>query len=1856
MAANQLKNTVYDIEPPDELPAVPQFEIEPPEAFAVEAPSGPSFADRAVPFLKSALPPTDIKSFLPTKLKEIPFPNTLETAGKKVKGAVQESIGNVVAEAPQTKVPFTNIPIPEKARNLIQTVKGGVGGTVATAAELAPFSPSEFANWAAGEVGGGAIAEKAAELFPRAAAFLKTDITGPLADRLQYTVNQIKYKLGIPQETGLTSWAKEALTRGAITPADAAKMDQSIYDAMLAERTKLPTETPVVTAPEATAQPAPPDAPSVIQSSDLPAPELVDAMKATQGDQTPFALPGMGVQSGTERMMMTAKKLGDAFSVTSANVTEAMKDATIASDNALAQGAAPEQAELASNAAFWARIPLRQALPKLGVAPEAMDSLVEALKSGDPAASREIMDIMIQADPALQEIFPQDDEMGDAISKMVATESGASGASAPLEAPPGPSPKSSEGQTPGAPQFEIEPPAPDPKDLADMRSEIQQGEAGQRLFVRERPEDSAGSGTIRDIIRQASTFPEYFQNKGYTKNQVLNIIDKYTNGKPLTENQKAIFEDLVSSRRELVERSKANETARVELEAKAKSAKDQADFEKFSQDLGSLKETSYDVLRRSGNVNEMFEFPKDSRVEEFRLREHKGEKVYSPEEIETEVKREYVSKDLGLWKKSFVYNVKRAVDGKLLKDTPMIHIDFDNLKALNSKLGHVDADQMFDLFSQTLSEYGFQAARVGGDEFVIMLNPVTKGGANPFEVLERFKEFQQHMANAEIFNPDTDEVIHRGLTMSAGFGTDMRSADDMAIRAKTDGKNKILLDKKFLEGYNREEGSNYEWTTPNQDVLEGRAREALSGSAPESESRSAGREEVVQHPLSEEKPQELEPPKTEAVKLGGQVQEQGLLPGTPARTLPPTGLESRRAQSDDLLGGFRAAPEQPEFTIEPPRFSSVGGGTPPEKGLVVANIDREGKIYYGSPGDIHATLSERYPHVDRGNWKDTGFADSNGDFFNREEAYGRAQELKLHLAPNTGSSLDTTDLRGEPSFKSDVKVSDIIKESKEKFTSPSLKSEIIPGAKEFAEQDLLPALKEAGANLQKLGDDVQKAFAPITRGPIARLMGGMLRENLARLAQKKEQVFAAFAKASKAMDSLPQAVNYDFIDKMEMGQPQTRKELQPLADPVRKLYDDRWRQAQIAGGKHFEEGISNYFAHIWEDPKKAGNVFSRVFGKKPLEGPKSFLKKRTIPTFKEGIAMGLKPVTDNPIDLTLLKIHEMDRYIMGQETFKEMKDQGLAKFIRFGGKVPDNYVKIDDKIAKVFQYSEAGKGMIVRGEYYAPEPAAKIINNYLAPGLKGNAAYDAFRSAGNFLNQAQLGLSAFHLAFVSMDANISKVALGLQQLSQGMFKPAVKSIASGTAMVIEPFTTYLKGDKVLKEYFSPGSQGQDIGAMVDALIKAGGRVKMDSFYKNSAVESFWKALRSGNYPGTGLRAPGALIEAMAKPIMENIVPRMKLGVFSDMARFELGKLGKDANPNNVREALGRAWDSVDNRLGQVVYDNLFWKRTIKDLGLASVRSLGWNLGTFRELGGGIKDIGTQISKASKGERPEVTARMGYLIALPFLAGLYGALYQKMKTGKGPEELKDYYFPKTGEINPDGSPERISLPSYMKDIYAYYEAPVKTVSHKLHPVISAISQMLENKDYYGTEIRNADDSKVKQVRDMFEFALKQFEPFSLRNYQQRIEKGGSKSQAVQSFFGITPAPASIDRTDTQERISDYLKAKGVPVKTKEQFETSKTVRGMIQKGRAGVDIMPALSDMEQGDAKKRSIAKRTLVSPLQDSFKMLPLSQALTVFEKATSQERSELEPLMTRKMATGMKLAPPSLREKYIQRFEAVTK
>jgi hypothetical protein len=331
----------------------------------------------------------------------------------------------------------------------------------------------------------------------------------------------------------------------------------------------------------------------------------------------------------------------------------------------------------------------------------------------------------------------------------------------------------------------------------------------------------------------------------------------------------------------------------------------------------------------------------------------------------------------------------------------------------------------------------------------------------------------------------------------------------------------------------------------------------------------------------------------------------------------------------------------------------------------------------------------------------------------------------------------------------------------------------------------------------------------------------------------------------------------------------------------------------------------------------------------------------------------------------------------------------------------------------------------------------------------------------------------------------------------------------------------------------------------------------------------------------------------------------------------------------VRLEMNKAWDSVDNRMGQLIYDNLFWHRTVKDLAMISTRSLGWNLGSFREIVGGIKDATTEAGKAFKGQKPDVTSRMAYVLALPAVTATYGALIGYL-SGHKPKELKDYFFPVI-----DDAGNRVSLPSYMKDIYSWAHDPLTAAGHKANPLISQMVEMLKNRDFFGTEIRNSDDPIMQQVLDSAKYVGKQYLPFSVRNMAEQQKRGSGLKSQTATFFGVTPAPSYINNSDAVNRAIEYGRAnRGEGTRTKAQAEQSERRRQLADQLRTGKQVDLA-GEIKAGRITRRDaqlVQQSAKESKLVRSAKSIPIEQLLKVSEVANPDELRELRPILMRRL------------------------
>jgi hypothetical protein len=139
------------------------------------------------------------------------------------------------------------------------------------------------------------------------------------------------------------------------------------------------------------------------------------------------------------------------------------------------------------------------------------------------------------------------------------------------------------------------------------------------------------------------------------------------------------------------------------------------------------------------------------------------------------------------------------------------------------------------------------------------------------------------------------------------------------------------------------------------------------------------------------------------------------------------------------------------------------------------------------------------------------------------------------------------------------------------------------------------------------------------------------------------------------------------------------------------------------------------------------------------------------------------------------------------------------------------------------------------------------------------------------------------------------------------------------------------------------------------------------------------------------------------------------------------------DPVRRRLALRAIGKSIDNRFGEMFYGSLFWNRYVKDAGIASFLSLGWNLGFAREFIGGAAEAITRpvgaVGRATgiQGLTPspqrqtirDNTSKMGFAFTYLLTAALINGLMSYLLSGKPPEGW-DWIFARVGGENPDGS--------------------------------------------------------------------------------------------------------------------------------------------------------------------------------------------------------------------------------------------
>jgi hypothetical protein len=623
-------------------------------------------------------------------------------------------------------------------------------------------------------------------------------------------------------------------------------------------------------------------------------------------------------------------------------------------------------------------------------------------------------------------------------------------------------------------------------------------------------------------------------------------------------------------------------------------------------------------------------------------------------------------------------------------------------------------------------------------------------------------------------------------------------------------------------------------------------------------------------------------------------------------------------------------------------------------------------------------------------------------------------------------------------------------------------------------------------------------------------------------------------------------------------------------------------------------------------------------------------------------------------------------YIAARQLFQHVAPDVLDRFERYIAANPAMAPLSGIRPSLTLGVAEGEKSLAgpqLVGHYHVPGEIASLYDNMLAPGiLAKSGAARVFFGANSIFTGLNLGLSLFHATGTAIRSMTTELGRGLVGVTRGDLGTAAGAAISTP---IAPALHYARGGQVIKEWYKAGSTNPEVRRIVEQLASGGFRPTMDRAFKSRAMQEIARAWRAAQgqakegTPGAGAAAaanavfktlgktPGAVMQAMNWAVLEHIVPRLKSGAAYNLMRQELARLPAGASQQQVAAVARRVVDMVDNRFGQLVYDNLFWPKWAKESAMMAQRATGWNLGTVREWGGAAIDAAATPHRAYKQAKgtaaPEndswFTHRMGGAAATLLLVGAIGGMLHRLMTGKNPEHARDFIYPQTGDTDDNGHPVRLSLPTDLKDVGGYISHPLQTLKNKTSPLIGILGSILSNKDYWGTQVYNEDDTAGQKAKSIGKFAAQSAIPFSYQSDQRLKGEGATPGKRAMSYLGVqqmspqyslTPAEAMAQQIARDQMpiggrtqfAADQAKSKNDLSQTLRHEPTADWGKTLQEAGRSGKFSQ---KDLEASASKATEL-------PLVHHVEHMSLHDALRVWQVADAGEQHKLQAAIVAKI------------------------
>ena len=738
----------------------------------------------------------------------------------------------------------------------------------------------------------------------------------------------------------------------------------------------------------------------------------------------------------------------------------------------------------------------------------------------------------------------------------------------------------------------------------------------------------------------------------------------------------------------------------------------------------------------------------------------------------------------------------------------------------------------------------------------------------------------------------------------------------------------------------------------------------------------------------------------------------------------------------------------------------------------------------------------------------------------------------------------------------------------------------------------------------------------------------------------------------------------DVFDRIKTGRQQVNPELQSYADILRRTDDNLFRALSSYKAVSF---LANHQRVLWKvlpKPVSAQGVLplanaqpeplhSFFGGRRPLRGSQGYMEHHTLDDMTAGILRGGVPVTFNPADMFALHYADVMKYITAQRWWNELETLGARVFVKHAPDAPEDFDKLDDRIASA--YFRTNDGFFVQnGEWYVQRGMARMMNNYLSTdplrqeGTAWGSVGKTMLGAKNFYTAVELGASGFHLTFVTLDAASSEIGLGMGKfVNRGLLEAdpraivdAGKDIVRGFSMVpsaARAFKIGKAGIEAIKnptEFLATPEGKWLLKAVPDArdlladIFTGGAKLDVHHEYIRNAISSFKEAVHTGNYPGAIFRSIPAAQETVMKPLFEWYIPRVKVGVWlREYSAALLRRQNELADGTTTRGEIARqTWASVEDRFGEMNFDNLWWDRRFKTALQIAFRSVTWRLGTARALGRAVGGQTISAVKDIKGGRvPRLTESMSWLLGTSLLIAVIGTVISELCAHKRPESIKDVVFP---QIDPHDPTQRTSVNMYPKAYYEMFHSPKDYVESGVSGLVGKGIESLKGRDFYNQMLWSKDDPPWSKILAGLKHMYPR--PISWQSFSRMREEGHPWLGVTGAVTGFTKAPGYVSRSAADQFMRDYIDERRGP--TPVYTEKQKIISQIVKATRSG-DIQKADALAHDAIVSGKVSAKqvnhaqdRAFKDPLYADFQYMERdpSAQIKAITLATPAERAKL--------------------------------